>query len=136
MKKTVYFLLALPLLVLLPALLLAQAAGDTIIVPPAIGPDAQLGDFLNLYSILEGAVIVILGYLHNWIPGLNMIPAKWFRIVLIGAVVGVIFAALGFANGIGTVFVFLQAVGFYSLILKPVAPSPPAKVVSLGKKAA
>lgn len=134
MKTTVYFLLVLPLLLAFSAVAMAQ--GDTIIVPDPVGPAAQLPDFINLYNMLEGAVIVILGYLHNYIPGLNMIPAKWFRIVLIGAVVGVIFTALGFSNGIGTVFVFLQAVGFYSLILNPVAPSPKAKVVTIGKKAA
>jgi hypothetical protein len=122
MKK----ILALLSLLLIAVMAFAQqAVGDTIVLPDPLGPGSTLPDFLNLYSILEGAVIVILGYLHNWIPGLNLIPAKWFRIVLIGAVVGVIFVALGFANGIGTVFVFLQAVGFYSLILKPVAPSPP-----------
>lgn len=122
-------------LLLIAAVSFAQAVGDTIVLPDPLGPGATLPDFLNLYSILEGAVIVILGYVHNWIPGLNLIPAKWVRIVLIGAVVGVIFAALGFANGIGTVFVFLQAVGFYSLILKPVAPSPPVtpKPVKTGR---
>lgn len=120
--KRILFLFSL---LLIAAVSFAQAVGDTIVLPDPLGPGSTLPDFLNLYSILEGAVIVILGYVHNWIPGLNLIPAKWIRIVLIGAVVGVIFAALGFANGIGTVFVFLQAVGFYSLILKPVAPSPP-----------
>lgn len=136
MKTTVYFLL-LPLLLTFSVVAMAQ--GDTIIVPDPVGPGATLPDFINLYNLLEGAVIVILGYLHNYIPNLKFIPPKWvvrIKIILIGAVVSVIFVALGFTNGIGDVFVFLQAVGFYSLILKPVAPSPTAKVGTIGKKAA
>lgn len=116
---------------------LSMAQQDTtIIVPDPIGPGATLPDFINLYSGLESAIILILGYLHNWIPGLNLIKAKWLRIVLIGAVTAVIFAALGLNSGLGTALVFLQTVGFYELLFKRIIPSPPAPIPMQNKKAA
>lgn len=106
---------------------------DTIIVPPAADPTWQVSDFVNLYSALEGAIIVILGYLHNWIPGLNLIKSKWLRIILIGAVTAVIFVALGWNTGLGTAFVFFQTVGLYEIIFKKVQPSPPVNPPKTGK---
>jgi len=117
--KKILFLLSL---LLIAAFAVAQ---DTIVVPPPIGPDGTLQNFLDLYGALEAAIIVLAGYFHNWIPGLNFIKSKWLRVILIGAVVAVIFAALGLNTGIGTALVFLQSVGFYELILKKVKPSPP-----------
>lgn len=127
MKNALRYLLSLGFL--LGAVALGQLfAQDTIIVPDPIGPGAGLQQFLDLYAHLEAAVIVILGYFHNWIPGLNRIPDKWFRIVLIGAVVVVIFTALGWQQGFGQILIFLQAVGFYEIILKKAgAVSPPIK---------
>lgn len=106
---------------------LAGVAQETIELPAPADSSWQLQDFIDLYGALEAAIIVILGYLHNFIPGLNKIPSKWMRVVLIGLVVIVIFTALGWQTGFGQVLVFLQAVGFYEIILKKVAPSPPAK---------
>jgi len=127
MKNAILFrLLSLAALLLFGAVALI-AQNDTIIVPDPIGPGGQLQDFLDLYGALEGVIIVVAGYLHNFIPGLNMISSKWIRILLIGAVVAVIFAALGLNSGIGTALVFLQSVGFYELILKKVKPSPAVK---------
>ena len=97
---------------------------DPLPVPDPLTPDATLQDFLGLYDALYIAIVNILGYLHNWIPGLNMINAKWIRVVLIGLVVAVIFTLLGLTNGLGTVLLFLQAVGFYEIILKKAVPSP------------
>lgn len=127
MKNVLRFFFSLGFL--LGAVALGQLlAQDTIVVPEPIGPGGNLQDFLDLYAALEAAIIVILGYLHNWIPGLNLIPSKWFRIVLIGAVVVVIFTALGWQNGFGQILIFLQAVGFYEIILKKAgAVSPPVK---------
>lgn len=125
MKKAMLYLFSLTLL--LCAVSIGQLIGqDTITLPDPIGPGANLQDFLDLYAGLEGAVIVILGYLHNWIPGLNKIPSKWFRIVLIGAVVVVIFTAAGWQQGFGQILIFLQAVGFYEIILKKVGATSPA----------
>lgn len=119
-------LLRLAGLFLLLCVATLAGAQDTIIIPDPAGPSWRLDDFVNLYGALEGAIIVVLGYLHNFIPGLNRIPSKWFRVVIIGLVVIVIFTALGWQAGFGQVLVFLQAVGFYEIILKKVAPSPPA----------
>lgn len=119
--KTILRLAGLFLLLCVATLAGAQ---DTIIVPDPANTDWKLQDFVDLYGALEGAIIVILGYLHNFIPGLNRIPSKWFRVVLIGFVVIVIFTALGWQTGFGQVLVFLQAVGFYEIILKKVKGSP------------
>lgn len=123
MKKGLFFLIALfaPL-----AFLLAQEGVpvDPLPVPDPLTPDASLQDFIGLYDMLFVGIVNILGYLHNWIPGLNAIPSKWIRVVLIGLVVAVIFTLLGLTNGLSTVLLFLQAVGFYEIILKKVAPSP------------
>lgn len=135
MKTNVYFLLVLPLLLLFSAVAIAQ--GDTIVVPDPIGPNANLQNFLDLYAGLEGAVIVVLGYLHNWIPGINMVKSKWLRIVLIGAVVVVMFTALGWQQGFGQVFIFLQAVGFFEIVLKKAgATSPSVTHINFKKVAA
>jgi hypothetical protein len=105
--------------------ILAMFGQDTI---PNVNPieDGSLEQFVALYDLLYVAVVNILGYLHNWIPGLNAINAKWIRIVLIGAVVAVIFNLLGLSGGLSLVLLFLQAVGFYEIILKRAKPSPPA----------
>jgi hypothetical protein len=140
--KTIRFFLAYAALVaalfLTSAISVMAQVADSIVVPPPFGPGANLQDFLNLYAGLEAAIILLAGYLHNWIPGLNMIRTKWLRIVLIGAVVAVIFAALGLNSGIGTVFIFLQTVGFYEIILKKALPSPPitGTAAATGKPAA
>ena len=136
--KTIRFILTAFFALGFFCLALAQqiAPQDTIVVPPPIGPGGTLPDFLNLYSGLEAAIILIAGYLHNWIPGLNLIPAKWLRIVLIGAVTAVIFWALGLNSGIGTALVFLQTVGAYELIFKKVKPSAPVKDIMFNKRAA
>lgn len=126
--KLIRLFFALSVMMLAMAMAAIAQQDTTIVVPDPIGPGATLPDFLNLYSGLEAAIILILGYLHNWIPGLNLIKAKWLRIVLIGAVTAVIFAALGLNSGLGTALVFLQTVGFYELIFKRIVPpSAPAK---------
>lgn len=127
--KTMLKLFITSLVVLLVASV-AAIAQDTIIVPDPIGPNGTIQDFLNLYNGLESAIIILAGYLHNWIPGINMIKSKWLRVILIGAVVAVIFGALGLNNGIGTALVFLQSVGFYEIILKKVKSSPPVATKS------
>lgn len=125
MKNALRYLFSLT--ILMSAVSIGHIIGqDTIVLPDPIGPGANLQNFLDLYAGLEGAVIVVLGYLHNWIPGLNKIPSKWFRIVLIGAVVVVIFTALGWQQGFGQILIFLQAVGFYEIILKKAGAVSPA----------
>jgi len=100
---------------------------DTIPNVNPVDPEGfDITQFIQLYDILYVAAVNIIGYLHNWIPGLNQISSKWIRIVLIGAVAAVIFNLAGLANGLGTVLLFLQAVGFYEIILKRVQPSPAA----------
>lgn len=116
-------ILALFCLLLIAAFSYAQ---DTIAIPDPIGPGATVQNFIDLYGMLEGAIIVVLGYLHNFIPGLNKINDKWTRIILIAAVVIVIFTALGWQSGFGQVLIFLQAVGFYQIILKKAGASSPA----------
>lgn len=133
--KVFRILSTLSLFLLGGVVMLAQQ--DTLVVPPALGPDATLPDFVNLYGGLQSAITILLGYVHNWIPGLNFIPAKWLRIILIGAVTAVIFAVLGLNSGLGTALVFLQTVGFYELIFKRVLPaSAPVKDVMFKKRAA
>lgn len=100
---------------------------DTIPNVNPVDPEGfDLSQFIDLYNLLYVAAVNILGYVHNWIPGLNKISSKWVRIILIGAVVAVIFNLAGLSNGLGTVLLFLQAVGFYEIILKRVQPSPTA----------
>ena len=117
------FLLAMAgLLLFLP--LVGQ---DTIPNVNPVDPEGfDLSQFIALYDLLYIAVVNILGYVHNWIPGLNKIHSKWIRIILIGAVAAVIFNLAGLSEGLGTVLLFLQAVGFYEIILKRVQPSPTA----------
>lgn len=98
-----------------------------IVVPLPIGPDAGLPDFMNLYSYLESAIIILAGYLHNFIPGLNLINSKWLRIILIGAVTAVIFVALGLNDGIGVALAFFNAIGLYEIIFKRLVSSQPVK---------
>jgi len=131
--KIIRFILSAAFLLAFFGVIMAQQ--DTIVVPPPLGPDATINDFLNLYSGLESAIILILGYLHNWIPGINIIKAKWLRIVLIGAVTAVIFTALGFNSGLSTALIFLQTVGFYELIFKKVQPSPAVTLINYKKAA-
>jgi hypothetical protein len=126
MKTKSFLYMALTFVVAFVVLpLMALMAQDTI---PNINPitDGTVDEFIQLYDILYVAVVNLLGYIHNWIPGLNRINAKWVRIVLIGAVSAVIFNLLGLTSGLSTVLLFLQAVGFYEIILKKAKPSPPA----------
>lgn len=134
--KIIRFLTALSVMLFAIVFVAVAQQDSVIVVPDPIGPGGTLPDFINLYSGLESAIILILGYLHNWIPGLNLIKAKWLRIVLMGAVVAVIFAALGLNTGLGTALVFLQTVGFYELLFKRIIPSPPAPIPMKNKKAA
>jgi len=113
MKRIIFRIAGVALLFLVAVL--AAMAQETIELPAPANETWQLADFLDLFAALEAALIVVLGYLHNFIPGLNRIPSKWFRVVIIGAVVIVIFTALGWQTGFGQVLVFLQAVGFYEI---------------------
>ena len=137
--KLIHSLFALVVMMLIMSVAAIAQQDTTIVVPDPIGPGATLPDFINLYCGLESAIILILGYLHNWIPGLNLIKAKWLRIVLIGAVTAVIFAALGLNSGLGTALVFLQTVGFYELLFKRIVPPSAAtktKTEMVNKKTA
>lgn len=128
MKKMLFRLSAI-LFVMVCAVAGVFAQQDTIVVPPPLGPGATLPDFLNLYTALESAVVLVAGYLHNFIPGLNLIRSKWIRILIIGAVTITIFTALGLNSGIGTALVFLQTVGIYELLFKKIKPSAPVTPV-------
>jgi len=123
----------LALLILLLASAATAIAQDSIVIPPPADPTWSITDYVDLYQQLEAAVIIILGYLHNYIPGLNMIRSKWFRIVLIGAVTAVIFFSLGLSDGFGVALGFFQAVGLYSITFSKLHPSEP---VNLEKKTA
>lgn len=113
------------LFIVMLAAVAAVFSQDSIPLPDPMGPASTVNDFLNLYNGIYGAVVILLGYLHNWIPGFKYIKTKWLRIILIAAVTGVIFVALGWTNGISTAFVFFQAVGLYEIIFKKVVPSQP-----------
>jgi hypothetical protein len=133
-----YFVGLIVLNIFIPAIAAAQeAVRDTLPVLPPLTPDSGIPDFVNLYNLLYVAVVNVLSYLHNFLPfklvGLN---SKWVRVVAIGLVVGVIFYLLGLTKGITTVFLFLQAVGFYEIILKKAYKSPPVAGLPPAKKAA
>lgn len=133
--KIMLFRLSSLLVLMLIAAVGVFAQQDTVIqVPPPIGPDAGLQDFMNLYGYLESAVIIVAGYLHNFIPGLNLIKAKWLRIVLIGAVTAVIFFALGLNDGLGVALAFFQAIGLYEILFKRLLASSPTKAETAPSK--
>jgi len=121
----------LALLIILLASAAAAIAQDSIIIPAPADPTWSITDYVDLYQQLEAGIIIILGYLHNYIPGLNMIRSKWFRIVLIGAVTAVIFLVSGLTDGFSVALGFFQAVGLYSIIFSKLHPSEP---VNLQKK--
>lgn len=122
-----YFVGLIVINVFLPIMAAAQeVVRDTLPVLPPLTPDSGVPDFVNLYNLLYIAVVNVLSYAHNFIPfKLVGINSKWVRVVAIGMVVGVIFYLTGLTKGITTVFLFLQAVGFYEIILKKAVKSPP-----------
>lgn len=122
-----YFVGLVVINIFLPIMAAAQeVVRDTLPVLPPLTPDSGVPEFVNLYNLLYIAVVNVLSYAHNFIPfKLIGINSKWVRVVAIGLVVGVIFYLTGLTKGITTVFLFLQAVGFYEIILKKAVKSPP-----------
>ena len=100
----------------------------TIEIPEPITDQTDLTGFLHWYEVLYGAIVILLGFVHNWIPVLTTVTEKWVRVALAGLIVGVIFFAYGFADGLSLVFTFLSAVGIYDIFLKRTGlKSPPIK---------
>lgn len=122
MKSIFQKLFTLCLLLLIGGALFAQVDPT---LPGPITPESGLDVYLNWYNALYGAVFILAGYLHNYIPGINLTNTKWIRIVLAGVILAAIFISLGFTEGISTAISFASAIGLYELIFKRIKPSPP-----------
>ena len=120
--KILQMLFTLCLLLLAGGAIFAQVDPT---LPPPITPDAGLDVFLNWYNALYTGGVIVLGYLHNYIPGITLANTKVLRIVLAAIVLAAIFIALGFTDGVSTAISFASAIGLYELIFKRIKPSPP-----------
>lgn len=133
MKTYFNFILAALLLFGL-SILQAQTGLDTVTtvdIPDPISIDTELTGFLNWYNALYGAIVILMGFLHNWIPVLTAVSEKWVRVALAGVIVAIIFLLNGVGDGLSLAFTFLSAVGIYDIFLKRAGlKSPP--IINLG----
>jgi hypothetical protein len=67
------------------------------------------------------AIVILLGYVSNYIPGLNKMAPAW-RVVAIGLIVAAMFVLMGSSNAFSLLFSYLAATNFYELILKFIVP--------------
>ncbi len=84
-----------------------------------------LVNFLSWYEYLYGAVVLIVGYLTAYIPGINKIPSVAWRVFAAALCIAGIFLALG-ASGIGLAFNFLLSTNLYNLIFQNIFKTPKA----------
>ena len=122
MKKLLQLLFVLFTLVLLSTV---SAMAQGFLEDPKEVP--TLVNFLGWFEALYGALVIVLGYLTAYIPGINKIPSVAWRLVAVGMIIGGIFLALG-ANGFGLVLQFLLSGKFYDLVLIHLGKTP--KVVA------
>jgi len=45
--------------------------------PPLIGPESPLSDLLAWTDLVYSAIVILLGYVSNYIPGLNKMAPAW-----------------------------------------------------------
>lgn len=110
---------------------LGQSVADSL--PPAptvpdVTADTDVDQLLTAYSALYGALVLLLGYVGKWIPGLNKVPGIGLRVLTIGIVTGVIFKALGLADGWQLAIAFIGATLTYDKVTSNVKATPKAAV--------
>lgn len=95
------FLLAILLLVASVSLV---AQNDSIPeqVPPLLNdPENLTIENLTLWrEALYGLILLVLGYIHNYIPVANLFGKKYWRIVAAGLVLAVVFITTGFSQNV------------------------------------
>lgn len=89
--------------------------------PPLIGPESPLTDLLAWTDLVYSAIVILLGYVSNYVPGLNKMAPAW-RVVAIGLIVAAMFVLMGGSNAFSLLFSYLAATNFYELILKFIVP--------------
>jgi len=114
----------LPTLLLFSLLFTVIGFGQEIVLPPIIGPDSPLTDLLSWTDLLYGAIVILMGYVSQYIPGINKIPKTVYRVLAIGLIVGAMFLLMGKSNAFGLLFAFLSATNFYELLLKFIKKTP------------
>ncbi len=142
MKRELFYQLILTVLLVLAAFfasttvaLMAQTASDTLVPPPQITPDMPVEVLVDYSVALYSALVVLLGYLSAYIPGLNKVAGVQLRVLVVAAVTGLIFATLGFANGWQLVIGYIGATLGYDKFLGALFPTPKTEK-DLQKKAA
>lgn len=84
-------------------------------------PDELFGGLEALY----GALVIIVGYLSAFIPGLKKIPKGVYRVLAFAIISGAAFVYFGWSNAIGIIFTYAISTSIYEVILKLFAKSPP-----------
>ncbi|RME64359.1 MAG: hypothetical protein D6790_03350 [Caldilineae bacterium] len=142
MKRELFYQLILTVLLVLAAFfasttvaLLAQTASDTLLPPPNITPDMPVEVLVDYSVALYTALVVLLGYLSAYIPGLNKVAGVQLRVLVVAAVTALIFITLGFAKGWQLVLAYLTAALGYDKLLSPFFKTPKTEK-DLKKKAA
>lgn len=86
---------------------------------PFLDGSTNLGEMVQWYHILYGALVVLWGYVAKAF-GLQTKVKEFVFVVLAGGLVLIgAFVALGFGGVFPYLFSFLSAIGVYDLILRP-----------------
>jgi uncharacterized BrkB/YihY/UPF0761 family membrane protein len=117
MKKMIGFFVLASLVTVVVVPVAAQGTE----FPPLIGPESPLTDLLAWTDLVYSAIVILLGYVSNYIPGLNKMAPAW-RVVSIGLIVAAMFVLMGSSNAFSLLFSYLAATNFYELILKFIVP--------------
>lgn len=96
-------------------------------LPGPIEPGVEITTLVDWVDIIYLALINITGFFTQFIPGLNKISSKAWRVAAIGLVLGAVFILLGWADARGLVLGFLAATNFYDLVLKGLFSKKPTE---------
>lgn len=122
-----------PLLVLL----LVTIAGAAPLFAQAATPEnpfhqgTTVEEVFNWYTGVYGVVTMALTYLQGlFFKNAGTVPQTAVRYILVAAIVGGIFIALGWANGWQVAIGFLTSAVFYDKVLKPLGLKTPTPLLA------
>lgn len=94
-------------------------------IVPDITEETTVNDLLDMTNALYGALVIFLGFVAKYIPGIKNIPNVALRVLVIAIITGLIFKFTGLAGGWQMAITFIVSALGYDKIIAPVVGKSP-----------